>query len=278
MCSMKTEHRPRLTRRSLLHAAIGAGAGFAGASLVGATWQQNDGQRSITALGAGQAFSVLIRSRGARVLLLEGSNAAAFGNAFSRARYPLFDRIDLVLVPSAPRSMSVVRNALRQMDPRRVCSLGDGTALLDAGTRVHDTIQDSRLIDLPGSTSLLVEISKETPGNPDSSDRWSVSVLWSGRHILVDDGERTERIPSTLHFPDAWLRLSRPIDHADLETVRPGAILVPAGTMTIDSLRQLATNAGNGRFYVYRVHSEETLRIELTDRGSSLPGDPAIGS
>ena len=259
-----------LTRRSALIAAGGFSAGLLGSSAIGESWLREDGRRSLTILGSGRGLSVLLTSAGARMLLLGGSDYTDFGNALSSARFPLLDRIDIVLISGKKLNIPLVEHALRQTEPRNVYSIGGATALLDAGVAVDRALTVPHRFTLPGDSDVMLAVDAE---EQESAPAWSMLVGWRSHQLLIDSGGSVD-LPPVAHRVSAWIRVSGSIGTEDIQRIQPAAIFVDADAMEGWEVRDVARQSGQP-VYGFRVHGGDVTQLQLAAGGLKLPGNPA---
>jgi hypothetical protein len=258
-----------ITRRSALIAAGGFSAGLIGSTAVGESWLRNDGRRSLTILGSGRGLSVLLTSAGARMLLLGGSDYTDFGNALSSARFPLLDRIDMVLITGEKPNIRLVEHALRQTEPRNVYSIGGAADLLDAGVAVDRALTVPHRFTLPGDSEVTLDVDERESGSP-----WSMLVRWRTHQLLIDSGGSVDHLPPVARRVSAWVRVSGSFSAEDILHVQPAATFVDADAMEGWQVRDVVRQSGH-LVYGYRVHGGDIAQLQLDASGLNLPGNPA---
>jgi hypothetical protein len=260
-----------VTRRSAMIALGGFGIGLIGTSAIGASWLRNDGRPSLTVLGCGRSLSVLLASGGARLLLLSGTDVTDFGNALSSARYPILDRIDLLLVPGQSPDTQLVNQALRETDARNVYTIGPALELLDAGIPVDCALTATHSISLPGKTEITVVVESRSDG---ADLDWSMLVRWRTHRLLVDPGGSIDGLRAGTRGASTWIRTSGAFNSDEIQEIAPSSIIVAATAMDGPEMREVLRQSGR-RVFGYRVHGGDNARLELAAEGLRLPENPA---
>lgn len=264
-----------VSRRTALISLGGFGIGLTGTSAIGASWLRDDRQPALTILGCGRGLSVLLTSGGARMLQLAGTDSTDFGNALSNARFPLLDRIDVLLVPGEEPNISLVKSALRQVDSRNVYSIGTSRHLLDAGIAVDREMLVPYKLTLPSGTVMTVSGFSDPAASNASLSSWYLLVRWGNHQVLIDSGGDIDRLPHEARNASAWIRTSGAFSAEDIKQVEPSAILVAAETIEGFRMRELIQQESGRPVYGYRVHGGDIARLQLGADGLHLPGNPA---
>jgi len=261
-----------VNRRSVLVGAGGFALGLFATSAAGASWLISDRRPSLTVLGCGSALSVLLTSGGARILLLSGSDQADFGNALSRARYPMLDRVDMMVVAGPKAGIAFVESARQRVEARNLYSLGSADHLLESGIRVDRGLSLPHRFALPGGAALTLPatVIKAAP----EPGGWAATVEWKSHRIVIDSGLNLDAYGGLPLQPSVWIRVDGGLSGEAAAAMQPSAIIVPAAAISGPDMRALLSEDGAPNAYGYRVHAGDIAKVHLTSSGIELPQYP----
>lgn len=248
-----------------------------GTSIVGASWARDYAEPRATLLGSTRGISVLVTAGTARVLIVNGTDPAALGNAVSKARHPGLDRIDLLIVSGNAAAADLVPRAVTVLNPREVMTVG-GVASL-AGTEItpRKVIDRSTTIELPEGVTISFEVWPAAEGeNGDVTwsvliERGSASIYW------VSDREALDQVPQP-EEPDLVV-IGRGAPGAT--SPLPETYVIVAAGESIDGpeLRAVTFETLGPNVETKRVFAGEALRIDLDLTGiRSVSGSTPAGS
>ena len=259
---MISESRKVLNRRRFLTAAGGFGLGFSLSSLAGAAMLVRDRDPSLTVLGSGDNLSALVSAGGARVLILQGTNATEFGNAYSRSRPPLLDRADLLVVADPEANIGFVTRVADQIGSPLIAVLGSGESLMNAGVQVRYEFTLPHRLALPAGMALTLP-SKVGPADA-APGEWVATVTCQAMTVLIScgPGEDIEGLPRN---PAVWIRLDGSIGPEALSRIYPSAVIIPASAMSGPELRADLATLPAGAVPGFRVHSGDAARLRFAD-------------
>jgi hypothetical protein len=165
-----------------------------GMSIVSASWARDLATPRVTLLGANRGISAFVTTGSARVLILGGTDPTTLANAFSDARHPGLDRLDLIIVSGNAAGADLATRTITLLQPRMVLVVG-GTASLDsAGIQSGKVIDHTTVIELPEGVSITIEVWPAANGENDDVtwsamiERGGATVYWvSDREALMQD-------------------------------------------------------------------------------------------
>jgi hypothetical protein len=246
----------------LLTAAAGFGAGGLLTSVAGASLFVESERPAIHLLGSGASISVLIRSGGSRIVVLAGTDAADFGNALSRASLPLLNRIDVVLVANPDAAPRFVQRCLDQCGNPPALVLGPSRRLLDAGIPVNREVTLPLRVDLPGSVELTLPLTSLR--DLESGATWSGLLSVGTFSVLMSHGTGEAILENAPSASSAWIRLDAMASVEELREIRPGALAVPASSLSGSQLRAELSKLDYPASGV-RVHAGDAVRLQVED-------------
>jgi hypothetical protein len=221
---------------------------------------------------------MLITAGEARVLIVNGTDPAALGNAISKARHPGLDRLDLMIVSGNAAAAEMVPRAIELLNPRSMMTVGGVASLAGTSLVPRKVILRSTEVELPEGVSITIEVWPSANGENDDVtwsariERGGASVYWvSDREDLMQDS-----------LPDAVdvTVIGRGAPAADTPFPITRAIVVSGESISGPDLRAIALDALGSEGETKRVFAGEDLRIDLdlegirTVSGSTSAGTP----
>ncbi len=249
-----------------------------GTTVVTASWARDYAHARVTLLGSERGISMLITAGEARVLIVNGTDPAALGNAISKARHPGLDRLDLMIVSGNAAAAEMVPRAIELLNPRSMMTVGGVASLAGTSLVPRKVILRSTEVELPEGVSITIEVWPSADGENDDVtwsariERGGASVYWvSDREDLMQDS-----------LPDAVdvtvIGRGAPAAYTPFPITR--AIVVSGESISGPDLRAIALDALGSEGETKRVFAGEDLRIELdlegirTVSGSTSAGTP----
>ena len=129
-----------------------------GTTIVAASWARDLATPRVTLLGAERGISALITASSARVLILNGTDAAEFGNAVEKAKHPGLDRLDVMIVSGNAAAADIAPRMIELLRPRLVLAVGSAASLETASIVPDRIIDHTTEIELPDGVLLTVEL------------------------------------------------------------------------------------------------------------------------
>lgn len=259
-----------ITRRELTIAGGGFAAAFAGALVLGGSWVYADSKPHLSVLGCGSSLALFLTSGGARVLVIGEGSSADFANAFSRARRPGLSRIDILLVDSLIKNITLPGRVSTIANPRRTMSLGDSSMLLNAGLRIDDAVVSPRSIELPAGVRLTVD-PQPVPGTEEQSGSgWLGQVEYErSSFVLAKNQDALEHVPSPPNG-SILILLQGAVSAPTLNAIGPQAVIVSSRGMSGSELRSTIAESGR-ELFGYRIFPGDLLGMTMQASGVSLP-------
>ncbi|MGD9711492.1 MAG: hypothetical protein AB7V46_05420, partial [Thermomicrobiales bacterium] len=218
-------------------------------------------QSTLAMLGSGSTMSVLIGAGGARLLLLDGTDPADFGNALKKESVPLLNRVDIVIVSNQEAGSTFVHTALDQVEYERLSVIGDSTGLLDAGVAVREQIRHSLEIRMPDQVSVMIQRGTDSG---DDQPGWYATLSNGSIRILLTAGQPTTSMSSLTGPIAAWIQIDdRMPDPEVLRSLVPRAIYVPAATVSGREFAQRVPSEGGWDPLRFRVHAGDAIKLNL---------------
>lgn len=156
--------------------------GLLASGLLVVGWQRSSQELSVSILGAGREASVLITSDHRRILIVAGTNGAAFSNALAAALPPIDNELDLVLVD--PSASADVRDRVRSLDANVTWSLPAPEEPLAV-----DAIERSFIVELSEQSQFRMIVI--------SGGLWKAELVSSAGTVVISPSAQgvVERIP-----------------------------------------------------------------------------------
>ncbi len=253
----------RLTRRRV---AIGAAAFAGGLALSGgvsALLLNSERSASLTMLGSGSGMSVLVSSGRSRLLFLNGSDPADFGNALRRAQTPLLKRVDIVIVANELAGATFVRASLDQIDYEHLYVIGDERNLLDAGIVVEKSVADKMSVELPGALSIDLNVRRDAETGDAS---WIAHLTQEQRCAAVAWGDPAQTIELISGKLGAWVQLDGSIPESErLRSIGPASISLPASSMSGRDFADAFPDDDTWQPERRRIHAGEATHLRMHD-------------
>ncbi len=236
-----------------------------GATIVSASWARDYAQPRATLLGSERGISVLVTAGAARVLIVNGTDPAALGNAISKARHPGLDRLDLVIVSGNAAAAGLAPRVVELLNPREMMTVGSAASLAGSSIVPRKVIEHSTEIELPHGVTISIEVWPAADGENEDVT-WSVRIERGGASVYwVSDRERLlqESLPDEADV--TIVGRGAPADGAPFPNTR---VIVVAGESIIGpDLRALALDSLGPEVETKRIFAGEDLRIELDPEG-----------
>lgn len=234
-------------------------------TVVSFAWARDYAEPRVTLMGADRGISALVTAGPARVLILNGTDSAALGNAVSKSRHPGLDRIDLVIASGNASAAGLVAQAVAMLDPRSVMTVGSTLSLDGTNRTPRKVIDRSTEIEMPDGVVITIDVWPAADGENDDVT-WSATVhrgaasvyLVSDREELMQDS-MPERVDITVFGRGA------PAGDTPLPITR--VIVVAGESISGPDLRSIANDSLGPDVETKRVFAGETLRIALDPTG-----------
>lgn len=248
-----------------------------GTTIATASWARDFAQPRATLLGAERGISVLVTAGAARVLIVNGTDSAALGNAMSKARHPGLDRLDLMIVTGNAAGAELVPRAIELLKPRSVITIGSVASLAATSIIPLQVIEHSTEIELPDGVTIAIEVWPAADGENDdvtwsaTIERGGASVYWvSDREELMQDS-----LPETADV--TVIGRGAPADDSPFPNTH---VIVAAGeSISGPDLRATALDSIGPEVETLRIYSGEDVRIDLDPEGiSTVSGSTPAGS
>lgn len=248
-----------------------------GTTIVTVSWARDYSEPRATLLGSDRGVSVLVTAGAARVLIVNGTDSAALGNAMSGARHLGLDRLDLMIVSGNAAAAGLVPRAIAVLNPREVISVGSVASLSGTAVTPRKVIYRSTDIELPEGVTITIEVWPAVDGEDDDVtwsahiERGGASIYWvSDRAALMEEWqpEAADVVVFGRGSPVGTTRLP------DAQVV-----VVAGESISGPDLRAVALEALGPEVETKRVFAGEDHRIDLDPEGiRTLPGSILAGS
>ncbi len=236
-----------------------------GTTIVAASWARDLATPRVTLLGAERGISALITASSARVLILNGTDAAELGNAVEKAKHPGLDRLDVMIVSGNAAAADIAPRMIELLRPRLVLAVGSAASLETASIVPDRIIDHTTEIELPDGVLLTVELWPAAGGENDDVT-WSVMIERGGATVYwVADREALmqDEVPDEANV--VVIGRGQPATDTQFPATR---IIVAAGeSITGPELRARALDAIGPDSETVRVFAGETTRIDLDPEG-----------
>ncbi len=236
-----------------------------GTTIVAASWARDLATPRVTLLGAERGISALITASSARVLILNGTDAAELGNAVEKAKHPGLDRLDVMIVSGNAAAADIAPRMIELLRPRMVLAVGSAASLETASIVPDRIIDHTTEIELPDGVLLTVELWPAAGGENDDVT-WSVMIERGGATVYwVADREALmqDEVPDEANV--VVIGRGQPATDTQFPATR---IIVAAGeSITGPELRARALDAIGPDSETVRVFAGETTRINLDPEG-----------
>ncbi|MCA9858379.1 MAG: hypothetical protein KC438_01585 [Thermomicrobiales bacterium] len=240
-------------------------------TIVSTSWASDVSTPRATLLGSQRGISVLVTSGPARVLIVNGTDPAALGNAISGARHPGLDRIDLLIVSGNGAASELAARTIALLRPRAVMTVGSASSLTGTGVIPRKIIDRATEIELPNGVLITIDIWLAADGENDDVT-WSATIERGGATIYwVADREALIQDTAPESVDVTVIGRAGPGSKTVLPTSR---VLVAAGeSIAGPELRTVALDAIGLEVETARVFAGETIRIDLDPEGiRTIPG------
>lgn len=248
-----------------------------GTTIVAASWARDYSQPRATLLGSDRGISVLITAGPARVLIVNGTDPAALGNAVSEARHPGLDRLDLLIVSSNSAASGLAARAIGILQPRLVITVGSPPPLAQSGIDRGKMIEDSTEIALPDGITVSIDI-WPAAGSEIDDVTWAATIQRGGATIYwVSDREALSQDSMPEDADVTVIGRGQPTGDTPFPTTR--AIVVAGESISGPELRALSLDSVGPDVQTARVFAGEAMRIDLNPEGiRTVPGAIPAGT
>ena len=221
---------------------------------------------AVVVLGSGSALSVLVLAGEARILLADGDDPDAFGNALSSVQPWSARRIDAVVNVGTDANRRVAQALVGNPHVRTVWSLvspgptstGDPLADVPAMARTQQ-------MQLPNGVGVTLEPWSSAP-DPKRTDIWRVTVTHDGdRVVVLSDGAAATAFPA--QRADA-LVVAGAAPLAAVAVLAPAGLVAASGAVDGDEVR---AEPDPPLAWARRVFPGEAATIALGDHGIVPP-------
>ena len=221
---------------------------------------------AVVVLGSGSALSVLVLAGEARILLADGDDPVAFGNALSSVQPWSARRIDAVVNVGTAANRRVAQSLVGNAHVRTVWSLvspgptttGDPLADAPAITRAQQ-------LQLPNSVVVTLEPWSSVP-DPERTDVWRVTVTHGDdRVVVLSDGTAAAAFPAERA---AVLVVAGASPLAAVSAVSPSGLVAASVAVDGDEVR---AEPDPPLEWARRVFPGEAATIALGDHGVVPP-------
>ncbi len=230
-----------------------------------ASWARDYSQPRATLLGSERGVSVLVTAGAARVLIVNGTDPAALGNAISKARHIGLDRLDLMIVSGNAAAAGLVPRALEVLNPREVMSVGSDASLFGTEVTPGKVIERSTEIEMPDGVTITIEVWPAADGeNEDVTwsaliERGGASIYWASDREALTEEWQSEASDLVVFGRGA------PVGDTPLPQTR--VIVVAGESISGPDLRALTLLALGPDVETKRIFASEDLRIKLDLEG-----------
>lgn len=214
---------------------------------------------------------MLVTTGSSRVLIVNGTDAAALGTAVSSTRHPGLDRIDLLVVSGNAGAGEMAVRSVELFAPRMIIAIGSATGLVAAGIQPDLVVDHPTEIQLPEGVSITLQAWPAAGGENDDST-WAASIERGGASVYwVSDREALmqEALP-----PEADVTIVGRGKPAD-DTPFPNTLVIVTAAESISGpeLRALALDSIGPEVQTARIFAGEGTRIDLDPEGiRTIPG------
>lgn len=246
-------------------------------TIVTASWARDYQQPRATLLGSDRGVSLLVTAGPARVLIVSGTDADELLSALDKARHPVLDRIDILIVSGNAAAAEVAERAIELTSPREVMTVGSAASLAETSTVPVEIIENTTQIELPESVTVLVEVWPAANGENEDVT-WSALVERAGASVYwVSDREDLMQ-ESMLEAADVVV-IGRGAPTDTTPFPRTDTIVVAGESISGPELRALALDSLGPEVTTKRIYAGEEVRIDLDPAGiDSVPGADPVGS
>jgi hypothetical protein len=234
-------------------------------TIVSTAWARDYAEPRATLLGSDRGISVLVTSGAARVLIVNGSDPAALGNAISKSRHPGLDRLDLMIVSGNAAAAQLVPRAIDILQPRAVMTIGTPASLEGTSIEPMKVIDRATAIELPDGVTITIDVWPAAGGENDDVT-WSATIR-RGSAALYWVADREALMPEYLPEGVDVTVFGRgaPTDDTPLPISR---VVVAAGeSISGPELRATVLDPQMPDIETKRVFAGETVRIDLDLEG-----------
>ncbi len=236
-----------------------------GTTIATASWARDYAQPRATLLGSDRGISVLVTAGAARVLIVNGTDSAALGNAVSKARHPGLDRLDLMIVSGNAAAADLVPRAIEILNPRSVMTVGGVASLAGTSIVPIKVVEQSTEIELPDGVMIALEVWPAADGENDDVT-WSAAIERAGASIYVAS-DREELHQNSLPDESDITVVGRGAPAGDSPFPNTRAIVVAGESISGPDLRDIARESVGSEVETRRVFSGEAVRIALDPEG-----------
>lgn len=242
-----------------------------GTTILAASWSGDYAQPRATLLGSERGISVLVTAGSARVLILNGTDPTALGNALSKARHPGLERLDLMIVPGNAGAATLAPRAIELLAPRAVMTVGGDASLAGTSIVPLKIIDRSTAIELPEGVTIAIDLWAAADGENDDVtwsariERGDASIYWvSDREELMQDS-----LPAEVNV--TVIGRGAPVNDTPFPLTR--TIVVAGESISGPDLRTLAFGSLGPDVDTKRIYAGEIVRIDLDAAGiGAVPG------
>ena len=236
-----------------------------GTTIATASWARDFAQPRATLLGADRGISVLVTAGAARVLIVNGTDSAALGNAVSRARHPGLDRLDLMIVSGNAAAAELVPRAIEILSPRSVMTVGSVSSLSGTSIVPIKVVERATEIELPDGVTIALDVFPAADGENDDVT-WSATIERGGASIyFVSD--REELLQRSLPEETDITVVGRGAPAKDSPFPNTRFIVVAGESISGPELREVAGDSVGSEAETKRVFHGEAVRISLDPEG-----------
>ncbi len=236
-----------------------------GTTVATASWARDFAQPRATLLGTDRGISVLVTAGAARVLIVNGTDSAALGNAVSKARHPGLDRLDLMIVSGNSAAAELVPRAVEILNPRAVMSVGSVASLFGTSIVPIKVVEHSTEIELPEGVTIAIEVWPAADGENDDVT-WSATIERGGASIYwVSD--REQLMQDSLPEETDITVVGRGAPAGDSPFPNTRVIVVAGESISGPALRNIAFDSLGSEIETKRVFRGEDVRIDLDPEG-----------
>jgi hypothetical protein len=222
----------------------------------------------VTVIGSGRGLSAFVTSGNARLLIVSGTDSAAFGNALAHARHPGFNRIDILIGGDATATTLLTAHAIDRVNPGYVIVAGDATGLLESGLHIDEATSRPRRIELTDMLSATLDV-VDRPSQSDPA-LWKVVIVHGKTKILyISHPDALIALPEP--GPVAALIIGRGKATSTMDLAEVGLVIADGESTSGPELRSVVGEALGRDVFTLRVHAGETSRLGFVDNGLDVP-------